>query len=253
MEFDAVAEGLAGLDYQALTSPAVGRLLYELALKPGVEDVLELGFAHGTSTAYIAAALDEKGAGGVTTIDRREALQRRPNIHDVLGTLRLGGRVTPVVAARSYTWELMRILERSTDDGGTRPCFDLCFIDGAHTWEVDGLAFLLVDRLLRPDRWIVFDDIGWSFAQSPSLHDSADVASLPEDERVAHQVRLVIDLLVRTTPGYEVLLVGNLALAFKGATRQPSGHRADFEEVLAAAPEVVRELALGALLHGIDA
>jgi predicted O-methyltransferase YrrM len=224
MRFEAVVAGLEGLDYRPLTSRAVGRLLYSLALGPGVDDVLELGFAHGTSTAYIAAALDEKGSGRLTTIDRPKALERRPNLEELLQGLKLRRWVTPVVAS-SYNWELMRMLEEATRDETTSPCLDLCFVDGAHSWETDGLAFLLVDRLLRPSGWIVFDDVNWTFAGSPALRESARVAAMAEEERVSAQVRKVIDLLVRPTPGYQVQLLGNLAIAFKGARDAPQLQR----------------------------
>ena len=38
------------------------------------------------------------------------------------------------------------------------PIFDYVFIDGAHTWMLDALAFLLVDRLLRVGGYVDFDD-----------------------------------------------------------------------------------------------
>jgi hypothetical protein len=42
----------------------------------------------------------------------------------------------------SYTWRMMKMLEE--DEG---PRFDLCYLDGAHSWFVDGFAFFLIDRL----------------------------------------------------------------------------------------------------------
>ena len=31
-------------------------------------------------------------------------------------------------------------------DGAIEPIYDFCFLDGAHSWEVDGFALLLVER-----------------------------------------------------------------------------------------------------------
>jgi predicted O-methyltransferase YrrM len=157
MHVDEVERVLGQFEYTPLTSPAMGRLLYELALSAD-EELLELGTGHGTSTAYIAAALDEKGTGHLTTIDRPEALERDPNVHQVLSHLGVGQWVTPI-QANSYNRVLMRMLEEATDEGATEPCLDFCFLDGAHTWETDGFAFLLVDRLLRPGSFIVLDDL----------------------------------------------------------------------------------------------
>jgi len=47
-----------------------------------------------------------------------------------------------------------------------RPQFDYCYIDGAHTWDGTSLSFLLVDLLLKPGGWVVFDDLNWSISKS---------------------------------------------------------------------------------------
>jgi predicted O-methyltransferase YrrM len=236
--YEEVVKRLAELDYTALTTAEAGKLLYDFASHPYVQDVLELGFAHGTSTAYIAAALAEKGQGTVTTIDRVSALSREPNIHRVLEHLGLESRVRPIVVSSSYNWELMRILERQTTDGKTSPCFDFCFIDGAHTWETDGLAFLLVDKLLRDDRWVLFDDLHWSFATSPSTETEA-LQALSEDELTTPQVSQVFDLLVRHHPAYrEFVVAGSYGWAYKGP--DDGQHRHDVERLVG--PEVLRQL-----------
>jgi predicted O-methyltransferase YrrM len=237
MRLEEVARALEEFGYTPMTSPAVGRLLYELSLSPDVDELLELGTGHGTSTAYIAAALDEKGAGHLTTIDRPSALERDPNVHQVLGRLGLERWVTPVQAV-SYNLVLMRMLEEAVEDDATPPCLDFCFIDGAHTWETDGFAFLLVDRLLRARRWIVLDDVEWSFADSPTLRDTERVQAMTQEERSEHQVHKIVDLLIRTTAGYEVRLLGNIAVAFKGAP-----DAAEFQRLHSSAAAFLHELA----------
>lgn len=217
-------------------------MLYDFVRDSGIVDVLELGFAHGGSTAIIAAALQENDRGSVTTLDRRDALQREPNIHAVLGYLGLEEFVHPIVAERSYTWELKKLLE-ANNDVGSRPSFDFCFVDGAHTWDVDGFAFFLVDKLLRPDRWLLFDDLRWTQASSPA-EDLAD--DVPEEERGAAQIELVFDLLVREHADYpHHRLLGSYAWAYKRAT-EGEGVNGDAVDRLLA-PEIVRELALGGL------
>jgi predicted O-methyltransferase YrrM len=242
-----VEERLAELSFQPLTSSATGRLLYEFAAREAVEEIVELGCAHGTSTAYLAAALDAKGAGLVRTFDREDAHEREPNLFTVLQHVGVDRRVKPTLSKSSYTWELMRIVEERTEGDVTDPMFDFCFLDGAHTWETDGLAFLLVDRLLHPDRWIVFDDVNWTLGSSPTLKDTPRVKALPEDERTTPHVRKVIDLLVRPL-GYEIRFLGNTACAYKpGFDPATSRHRDDFNQIAAAQPELVRRLALGSV------
>lgn len=203
MKLEALVEALSELDYPPLTSQDGGRKLYEFVRESGVTDVLELGFAHGTSSMYIAAGLDERGSGRLTTIDRESARAREPSIEGLLAVTGLGKYVQPIFAATSYTWELMTIIEDRSHGGQTEPQFDFCFIDGAHTWADDGLAFFLVDKLLVPGGWILFDDLHWRYADSPTMKEDPDVLAMPEVERATPQVMKVFSLLVYQHPGYE--------------------------------------------------
>jgi predicted O-methyltransferase YrrM len=201
MNFEALAEVLAGVDYAPLTSQAGGWKLYEFVRETRPAEVLELGFAHGTSSVYIAAALQDCGSGMLTTIDRESALSRIPNIHELLALTGLESYVHPIFAERSYTWELMKMIEQRTKGGLTEPLFDFCFLDGAHAWDDDGFAFFLVDKLIKPGGWLLFDDLHWRFADSPTMRDETETA-LTEDERSTPQVMKVFSLLVYQHPGY---------------------------------------------------
>lgn len=159
--------------------------------------VIELGFRHGVSSCYIAAALDELGEGHLTTVDLSGARTATPNIEDLLETLGLRDLVTVHYEPTSYNWRLMRMLETEPP-----PRFDLCYLDGAHNWYVDGLAFFLVDRLLEPNGWLILDDLDWRYASSPSLSGSPETAALPQDEREAAHVRKIWELLVKPHPSY---------------------------------------------------
>ena len=163
----------------------------------GIADILELGFRHGVSTVYMAATLGRAGRGRIVTIDLESARQNQPNVEELLTRIGERNRVEVFYEPTSYTWRLMRLLQSDPT-----PRFDLCYIDGAHDWFVDGFAFFLVDRLLRPGGWIVFDDMNWTYAGSPALRETERVQRMPADERTAQQVRLVYDLLVKTHTGY---------------------------------------------------
>jgi predicted O-methyltransferase YrrM len=104
----------------------------------------------------------------------------------------------------SYNWSLMRMLAEHPE-----PVFDYVFLDGAHTWALDALAFCLVDRLLVPGGYVDFDDYAWTLACSPSMRPEVfpDVCRLYSDEQIAQpQVALVVDLLVRRDPRYRELV-----------------------------------------------
>jgi predicted O-methyltransferase YrrM len=163
-------------------------------------DILELGFRHGVSTCYMAEQLnllDPTGERGhITTIDLDSA-RPEPNIETLLTKLGLRERVTVFYEPTSYIWRLMLMLREDP-----KPRFDLAFIDGAHNWAVDGFAFFLVDRLLRPGGWIIFDDVHWSYAASPTLSKKDWVKAMPEDERETKQISAVVELLVEPHPRY---------------------------------------------------
>lgn len=104
----------------------------------------------------------------------------------------------------SYNWSLMRLLGEREG-----PVFDYAFLDGAHTWALDALAFLLVDRLLVPGGIVDFDDYRWTVAGSPSMRPEVfpDVRRLYTEEQIdAPQVALVVDLLVRRDGRYEEIV-----------------------------------------------
>jgi predicted O-methyltransferase YrrM len=202
----------------------------------GLKDCLELGFAHGVGTCYLAALASRSG-GRVTAVDLVAAKQRVPSAETLLAKTGLADHVTLHHEPTSYTWRLMRMLEQSP-----QPTFDLCYLDGAHNWFVDGFAFFLVDRLLSPGGWIVFDDLDWTYAGSPTVGSSDLVASMPEDERTTPQVRRVFDLLVKQHQSYESFRVeGDWGFARK---------RVDVDlpprEVATETTVIVNEVGLGA-------
>lgn len=156
-------------------------------------DVLEIGFYHGKSSAYFAAILEDLGRGHLVTIDLSSARLRDPNVEQVLSAVDLTHRVTPIFAERSYTWEMAKMVRARRP-----PQFDLCYFDGGHTWDVTGFGFVLVDLLLRPGGWIVFDDLKWTIESAiPEMKNvPGHWLACSADERATPAVQLVFDLLV---------------------------------------------------------
>jgi len=180
-----------------------------------IRNILELGFNHGVSTCYMAAALDEQGGGSITTIDLESARMLQPNIEELLKKIGLKDKVTWYYEPTSYTWRLMKFIEQDPT-----PRFELCYIDGNHNWFVDGFAFFLVDRLLRPNGWIIFDDLDWTFAAA--LPDRNWVKAMPIEERETAQVRKVYELLVKSHPSYGYFRTeGGWAYAQKISATEP--------------------------------
>lgn len=207
MHFDTVAGAIDGVPHM---NRKQGRRLYEHVIDQELHEVLELGCAHGVSTCYLAAAVDALGDGRVTTFDRVGALDLSPNIYDLADRVELSDRIHPIFAKRSFTWELRRLLQPSQ-----RPQFDFVFIDGGHTWDVTGYAFFLTDLLLRPGGWMLFDDLPWTIASSPSVAEAGWAKALPAEERETPQVQEVFDLLVARDTRYETYYDGRWGWAQK--------------------------------------
>lgn len=100
----------------------------------------------------------------------------------------------------SYNWSLMRVLQQN--DG---PVYDYVYLDGAHTWDLDALAFLLIDRLLKVGGYVDFDDYNWSHeisgTMNPRVFPAINRMFRPSQIRESH-VRLIVDLLVKRDPRY---------------------------------------------------
>ena len=146
----------------------------------------------------MASILKDMGEGQLTTIDLNSARHRNPNIETLAEKLELKEYISVYYEYESYNWRLMNFIEQNEE-----PIFDFCYLDGAHDWNVDGFAFLLVDKLLKPGGWIIFDDMDWSFGSSPTMSKIPRVQNMPDDVKNTPHVAKVFDLLVRKNPNYD--------------------------------------------------
>lgn len=208
--FTSLDEIVAAVNGIPFTNPVRGRVLYDLIVENQFRHCLELGFAHGVSSMYIAGALSTLNpTGKLICIDNETARKREPPISDLLERTGLGPFVEPVFHELGYNWYLLEHLDQQ------RANFDFCFIDGAHTWDIDGLAFFLVAAVLDPGGLIVFDDLDWSYGTSVALKDTPRVTAMDPRRRDTAQVRKVFELLVRRDPRFECWEAGGWGYARK--------------------------------------
>ena len=146
MKFKDIASIVKGIPY---TQEERGRKLYDHIIKNKPLNCLELGFAHGVASCYIAAALQENGQGSLTSVDLMSSTALEPNIELMLKKSGLESIVKVHREENSYTWFLKKIIQAQTKDYNCTPVYDLCFIDGPKNWTIDGFAFFLVDKLLK--------------------------------------------------------------------------------------------------------
>jgi predicted O-methyltransferase YrrM len=201
VSFADVARAVAGIPFM---TPEQGRIVHEHVRASGARDVLELGTAHGVSAAYLAAA----GA-RVTTVDFAGA-RYDPSPEEVLARAGVAHRVTVVREFSSYTWWLKeRVAERSDAHGNVAPLYDFVYLDGAKNWTIDGLAVVLVEKLLRPGGWLLLDDLEWTYAQDPGREATDGIVhrELSEPERTQPHLRAVFELIVAQHPSFTELRV----------------------------------------------
>ena len=199
MELEEVSENLDGLFGM---SYGQAKYMEKFIKSKKVSNLLELGFAHGVSSCYLGNILKNMGKGHLTTIDLESAKHRKPNIESLIEKFDLVEYVSVYYEYESYNWRLMNFIADHEE-----PIFDFCYIDGAHDWNVDGFAFLLVDKLLKPGGWIIFDDMNWSFGSSPSMRNIPRVKNMPDDVKNTPHIAKIFDLLVKKNPNYRNLEV----------------------------------------------
>jgi predicted O-methyltransferase YrrM len=186
-----------------------GRLVYDHVRTTRPAEVLELGTAHGVGAAYLAAALEANGSGRLTTVDFAGAAYD-PTPEAVLARAGVAERVRIVREFSSYTWWLKeQVQERSDRDGNVEPLYDFVYLDGAKNWTIDGLAVVLVEKLLRPGGWLLMDDLDWTYAQDPRREATDGIVhrELSEAERTQPHLRAVFELIVAQHPAFTDLRV----------------------------------------------
>ncbi len=190
-------------------SPDQGRVVFEHVRATRPREVLELGTAHGVGSAYMAAALEANGAGRLTTVDFQGA-SYSPSPEEVLARAEVAHRVEVVRAYSSYTWWLKEQVGAASDPAGNvTPRFDFVYLDGAKNWTIDGLAVVLVEKLLRPGGWLLMDDLDWTYAQDPRREATDGIVhrELSEPERTQPHLRAVFELIVAQHPSFTELRV----------------------------------------------
>ena len=208
MKFDTICSYLEGIGSASAISPKRGKVLYDFILAKKPSECLELGFGHGVSSLYTAAAMDEIGSGHLTSVDLVSAMKwQKPSIEELLSLTKLSNYVSVVREKTGYTWFLKKIIEENSSSDQCKPIYDFCFIDGCKNWTVDGFAFFLVDKLLKHDGWILFDDLKWTYAhkkykQGETQSGGISLLEMGEDEINTPHVDLIFRLLVMKHPDY---------------------------------------------------
>lgn len=180
-------------------APNTRAVEFVAAMDPPPKTIAEIGVYRGHTSREFARMLQPDGELHLydfeSTVEQVVTDLRKAGYDNVVGH----GNSKKVLD--SYNWSLMKMLRDHT-----QPIYDYVFLDGAHTWAHDALAFFLVDRLLKRGGFLHFDDYHWTLASSPSLNPDTFPKTAewyPPEQIEAKQVKLVVDLLVRRDERYE--------------------------------------------------
>jgi predicted O-methyltransferase YrrM len=216
MKFDEIYERLStyrtsdGEKLLFLLTPTTMRGVYDCVLHNNAQECIELGTGYGATTCIIAAALQERGGGCITTVDTM--------VHDPIGIHILAAHtgMTPYINAicstAGYNWYMGDLIAAQTKDGACEPCLDFCFLDGAHEWGHDALAVYLAGKLLRPGSWLVMDDLDLRPRGGHPAWETV-FAHFTEAELDTYHVARVYNLILRQHPDF-----GEFALSDGGRT-----------------------------------
>ena len=66
----------------------------------------------------------------------------------------------------SYNWSLLKLYKSSEN----KRLFDVVYLDGAHTFIHDGLATCILKKMIKTGGMLIFDDLDWCHAKSPTAN-----------------------------------------------------------------------------------
>jgi len=171
---------------------------------PEIRTYAELGVLYGSSACAVAEAMEPGGDFHLfdfeDMLDRAKERVQQAGLED---KHRWHFHGNSRRLKDSYNWSLLRLLEEPEP-----PVFDYVFLDGAHTYDVDGLAFFLVDLLMRKGSYLELDDYHWRLSKSPTMGPRRFPAMAEwytrEQLKTAH-VAQIVRLLVEPSGRYEAV------------------------------------------------
>jgi len=131
--------------------PDKGEFIRALIQSNEVRHSIEIGCAFGVSSLYICDALSQKESPRHVIIDPYQSTRW----HGVgINNLKTAGFSFSELIEKPSEIALPTLLQSGE-------CFDFAFIDGYHTFDHALLDFFYLNRLLKVQGIVVFDDVNW--------------------------------------------------------------------------------------------
>lgn len=121
----------------------------------------------------------------------------------------------------SFCWNLgKQVIDPNNKDG----IFDLVYLDGAHSFLFSGLACALLKNLIRDGGVLIFDDLQWTYATSPSMNPKVNPKTLQrftQEQIETPQVQMVVDAFMKNDSGWICERITNWRAIYR---KKPSGN-----------------------------
>lgn len=104
----------------------------------------------------------------------------------------------------SYSWSLAKLYLSK----GRQSFLDLVYLDGAHSFFHDGLACCLLKKMTKVGGIIIFDDIDWSYASSPTVNPekrSITAVNYTQEQIETCQIAMVEDIFMKDDDNWEYM------------------------------------------------
>ncbi|WP_022756114.1 class I SAM-dependent methyltransferase [Butyrivibrio fibrisolvens] len=170
--------------------------------------VAEIGLGFGASTVEICQLLDSK--------DKYYLFDFQDVVEDMIDDLHNNHFKCEIIGQGSsrgiwdsYNWNLSNLLINMKNEGEAG-MFDVAYLDGAHTLLHDGLAMVLLKRLLKVGGYLVVDDLNWSYANNKYRTKEEMLDKFPEEQYYACQVRRAVNLFLVDDDMFEEVIFGDL-------------------------------------------
>lgn len=111
----------------------------------------------------------------------------------------------------SYNWNLAKMIlemNEKKEDG----IFDLIYLDGAHTFFHDATACCCIKTLLKVGGRVVFDDMYWSFAKSPTQNPTKKpniLKDLTEEQIETCQIDMVVSIFMKSDNNFKQVFMSD--------------------------------------------
>ena len=99
----------------------------------------------------------------------------------------------------NYCWNLINLVNTIKEEDK----FDYVYLDGSHDLTIDGFAFLLLDKLLKVNGYIEFDDYNWTFNKQHDNESNNRYLNMYTKKQInTPHIKIIVDKLVKNNPNY---------------------------------------------------